>query len=96
MNGDGPIPIELWLGRLCEEFHCLPSAALREWMRAPAGLLEDIIEVRTFAEAKRMYDAAEQKRDIPQSPIFELVKIVDFELAQEARTARAPADEHRD
>ena len=86
------MPFEFWIGRLCEEFHCLPSAAFREWLRAPAGFLEEVIEIRAYAEAKRIYDAAENKQQIPKGPIFDMVKRIDLELAKEALDARRTAD----
>jgi hypothetical protein len=77
------MPFEHFLGRLCEEFKCLPSAAFREWMTAPSDLLETIIQFRAYAQAKNMYDTAKSKRDIPQSPMIDLVRAIDFDLALE-------------
>lgn len=55
LDGDAPQPFEHFLGRLCEEFHCLPSAAWREWLALPAGTLETIIEYRIYAAAYAAY-----------------------------------------
>ena len=48
------MPLEFWVGRLCEEFHCLPSAAIREIESAPVGFLETIVLFRTY---QRSYQA---------------------------------------
>ena len=56
------MPYDLWLSRLSEEFGCLPSAAIREWQRAPDGLLERIIEARHYA---RHGQTAEARRAQP-------------------------------
>lgn len=83
IEGRGPQPFPYWLGRLCEEFHCLPSQAYQEWLRTPCGLLEEIIEARVFVAAKAIYDRAHSAKDIPQEPIYDLIREVDFELAAE-------------
>lgn len=83
LDEDGPVPFAFWLGRLCEEFHCLPSDAYREWLTAPAGLLEEILEMRAFARAKEIVDAAKTAQDIPRGRIFDLVKQIAFETARE-------------
>jgi hypothetical protein len=67
---------------LAEEFGCLPSAALAEWQRAPAGLLEEIIEMRAFAAAKQIVDSAQRRQDIPRTPMCQLVQRIEFELVQ--------------
>lgn len=71
----------MWISRMCEEFHCLPSAAIAEWERAPAGLIESILEVRAFTAAKQVYDRAENKNQIPDEPLVQLVKELDFDAA---------------
>lgn len=74
----------MWIGLLCEEFHCRPSDAYREWLRAPAGLLEDIIEARMYARAKHIYDDAHAHgRRAPSSPLFDMVQEIEFDLARE-------------
>lgn len=80
---------------MCEEFHCVPSVALREWQRAPSELLEHLIEARAYAHAKGQYDSAttaEAVKRLPASDLMKLVKRIDFELAHEAIDARRPAD----
>lgn len=86
---DAPVPWEWWVSRLCEEFHCLPSQALREWWAAPVGLLETILEYRAFAAAKAIVDAADRLEDIPQTPMTTLVQEVEFALAKQRRTSRS-------
>lgn len=78
------MPVTFWLSRLCEEFSCLPGAAYRAWLEAPVGLLEEILEARAYASAKRIYEAATNKQEIPSSPIMDLVRTVSFDLAREA------------
>lgn len=78
------MPFAFFLGRLCEHFGCLPSEAYREWLASPAGLLEEIIEAMTYADAKQVYERAAKKSDIPASPVMDLVKEIDFELVTEA------------
>lgn len=84
-----PVPFAWWMSRLCEEFHCLPSQAYAEWERLQetewSGLLEDIIEARSYAGAKRIIDGAETaeaRKRIPNEPIFNLVEEIEFELAR--------------
>lgn len=81
-----------WIGRLCEEFACLPSQALAEWRSAPVGFLEEIIEARQYAKAKRIADSAERKADIPTGGMFDLVKSIEFELAQREIDERRAAE----
>ncbi|HXG56672.1 MAG TPA: hypothetical protein VNJ03_14945 [Vicinamibacterales bacterium] len=79
------MPFAFWIGRLCEEFTCVPSVAYREWLHAPAGLLEDVIEARAYARAKEMTDAAdtsEARKRLPQTPLFQLVKEIEFALVR--------------
>jgi hypothetical protein len=82
LDGDGPLPLEYVVGRICQEFSCLPSAAWREWLSLPAGFLETILEYRAYARAKATYDAKGQRHD---PPLTELVIEHDFALVQERR-----------
>lgn len=87
------MPFAFWLARLCEEFQCLPSAALQEWRQAPAGLLEEIIEMRAYARAKEMVDGAttaDARKRLPRTPLFELVKEIEFALAHEEIDGQQP------
>ena len=76
MNGDGPLPVEYWLSRLCEEFGALPSEMLAELERLPAGTLESILEYRQFGRAIAIY---EQSTQAP-GELVALIKTIDFEL----------------
>jgi len=68
---------------LCEEFHCRPSQALREWQQAPCDLLETILEFRAYAQAKHVVENAKSRTDIPQTPLTQLVQEIEFEIAAE-------------
>lgn len=85
LNGEGPVPTEWWISRLCEEFHCLPSEALREWRTAPAELLETIVEFRAFAQAKAVVERAKKKSDIPDTAMCHLVQEIEFDLVERER-----------
>lgn len=88
--------MKVWLGRLCEEFHCLPSVAYREWLAAPAGFLEELLEARSYAHAKRTIEHAKTKDDIPPGEIFAWVQQIELEIAGEelaARLAALPPDD---
>jgi len=91
LDGDGPAPWEWWVSRLCEEFGCLPSQAVIEWEAAPAGLLEDICEMRAYARARAAYQQAQQMDDGPEKtrimrdPLVALAMAYEFEALQERR-----------
>lgn len=76
------------MSRLCEEFSCLPSQAIREWREAPDGLIEDILEARVVAETWRIWSRAERKSDLPASPMLDLVAAIDMALDAEQLKAR--------
>ena len=73
-----------WIARLCEEFGCLPSQAVREWQTAPDGLLEEIVEMRAYVKAKVAYEQAQQMDEGParqrvmRDPLVQLVQEHDF------------------
>ena len=77
------MPFTLWLSRLCDAFHCLPSEAYAEWRRLPAGLLDDVLEARAFETMKAIVDRATTEKDIPASPLADLVKAVEELVALE-------------
>lgn len=84
LDEDGPQPFALWLGRLCEEFPCYgPEEAYRAWLRAPAGLFEEIIEARSFGAMKRIVDGVKDKKEIPQDPLARLVLQIEKAVAEE-------------
>lgn len=52
----------------------------------PAGLLEDVLEARAFARAKQMSDdadTAEARKRLPKTPLFGLVKEIEFGLRRQ-------------
>jgi len=66
---------------LCEEFHCLPSQAWREWQRAPVGWLETILDYRAYAAAK-WANEIDPKGDLT-TEMRQLARGIEFDLAQE-------------
>lgn len=85
-DDDAPVPWEWRIGRLCEEFGCLPSEAMREIERVPFGFLGDIVLYRDYAKAKALYDGAttaEARKRLPESPLIDLVQEIEFEFAAE-------------
>jgi hypothetical protein len=69
----------------------LPSEALREWREAPCGLLERILDARSYAAAKAIVDRAKSKQDIPATPMTALVQEIEFALAQAEIDAKRAA-----
>ena len=71
---------------MCDEFSCLPSAALREYERLPVGLIEAVIEARAYGRLKAAYDQATTpaaRAARPATPLLDLVKVITFELVQQ-------------
>lgn len=68
-------PFEWTIGRVCDEFHCLPSAALRELETDPLRLVETIMMLRSYANVKEAVDRriAGHKVDLPDGPLLRLV-----------------------
>jgi hypothetical protein len=78
------MPRAMFIGRICDEFRCLPSDAERELARQPVGYLEEIIEARNYTRAKQAYDDAHANhRRPPDHPLVQLVTAIEFQLAQE-------------
>ena len=61
------------MSRVCEEFGCTPSAAIRELEDGPAELIWDILALRSYAQAKRTVEQAKKEADVPPSPWVDLV-----------------------
>ena len=78
------LPFEWIISRICEEFNCLPSAALRELMNDPAQMAIDIMELRAYARTKEMLDNAQNKADVKNTPMVEKV----FEIIAEREKRR--------
>jgi hypothetical protein len=89
-----PAVQRLWMvSRICEEFSCLPSQALRELDTDPERLALMIPDLRAYAAAKRAFDAARGKADASLdawegSPHMTLVQVHTLALRL-ARIARA-------
>jgi len=77
------MPVIWWVSRLCEEFHCLPSQAWREYQNLPSGIIEEILEARQYVSVRNAYEQATDTAKLPQSEMLDLVREIDFSLAQE-------------
>ena len=87
------MPYAWAISEICKEFSCLPSAAEAELARDEERddpLLPEILDLRHFAEAKRVYD--EHVRDGKPienpSPLLKDVMILDAELFRERKERR--------
>ena len=79
------MPPDEWLiSRICEEFHCTPLEALEQ----PLELTLDIIGLRAYSEAKQMIDTTEDKANLPQSPMIEMVWAILEDKSQEIKVLR--------
>lgn len=91
IEGEAPMTGLQWINRICEEFHCTPAQAYREWMELPAGCLEDLIEMRAFERAYRLVKAAnteEQRKALPtDSPMVQLALELEIERMHESYAA---------
>ena len=58
------------VSRVCEEFGCLPSQAVRELYEGPSQLVLDIMELRAYVAAKAV---VEQGGDLPATPMVRRV-----------------------
>lgn len=67
MEGDNEhVPFEWMVSRVCEEFGCLPSAAVREIKDDPNGTAMEIMRLRHYARTKELLDNAKTSADIPK------------------------------
>ena len=86
LEGDGPMPIEHYFGRLSEEFGgALPSEIIAEQRRLPIGFLEQVIEYRAYAHAHAA-NAADPKGS-GSTPMRQLALAIEAELAFEGVTS---------
>lgn len=79
LNGESVEPPEEWvISRMCEEFDCLPSAAVRELDEGDIDLIRTILEMRSYAHAKGQVDRATKQSDLKMTPaiqrVFEIEK----------------------
>lgn len=83
------------VGRVCEGFGCLPSAAEEELDRDPDQMALLILDIRGYMAAKHAFDGARDKVDGLKgwtgNPYMTLVETMTFE-AREAAQAEAEAD----
>jgi hypothetical protein len=82
LDGDPgtPPPGEWIVSRICEEFGCLPSQAVRELEDGDADLVFTILEYRSYARAKQTIDAAQSAADVTPTPMTTMVFAVQAEL----------------
>lgn len=73
------------MSRVCEEFQCLPSEAIRELEEGVPGLALDVMELRSYARAKHALDAAKDEKDVPDTPAVALVWEVMHEIHRRRR-----------
>ena len=82
MDGEGPIPLEHYYGRLSEEFGgALPSVIVAEMRRLPVGFLEQVLEYRAYANAHAANTADPKGSD--KSPMRTLAQEIEFALVEE-------------
>ncbi len=76
LEGHGEPPEEWIVSRICDEFGCLPSVAIREMEETPAGLLWTILDMRAYARAKADIDRAKEddSAEIEYSEMHDLVE----------------------
>ena len=78
-------PFEWVVSRICEEFHCLPTAAVTELLDDPTGMAMEILELRAYSRAKEALDNAKSKNDVPDSPMIDMVMEIQAELVKRKR-----------
>lgn len=74
------------ISRICDEFSCLPSQAVRELDREPE-LVSEVLLLRSYARTKQQLDDAQTEAEAPKGPMADIVADIEFELYQ-ARKAR--------
>ena len=80
------MPLEQQIGAFCRFFHCLPSAAMAEWLDAPEGFLDAIMDAHAYAETKRTIDACDAASvPVDRQPTGPWVDLVHTIAAEEAR-----------
>jgi hypothetical protein len=64
-----------------------PSEILREVLSQPVGWVDEVLEANAYRHAKAMVDAADTedaRRWLPRTPLFQLVREIDMDLAADA------------
>ena len=53
--------------------------------RAPIGLIEDILDMRAYANTKSLLDNAKNEDDVPESSMKDLVMDIQLEIIRERK-----------
>lgn len=88
------VPEEWVISRVCEEFSCLPLEAIEALEHDYNRLIFRIMKLRSYAGAKREYEAGQKETDTerrPQGPHIEEVREIEFEFIK----ARIKATEEK-
>jgi len=67
---------------VCEEFHCLPSAAIEALDNDEGFLIFKILDFRAYARAKEVYDSTPMDKR-PKNLMMEKVSEITMGLAKE-------------
>ncbi len=68
-----------------------PSEITREVLSQPMGWVDEVLEAKAYRHAKAMVDAADTedaRRALPRTPLFQMVREIDMDLADEAMTKK--------
>ena len=70
----GAAPPDGWIiSRICEEFHCLASEAIRELERDYRKLVFEILKMRVYAASKHRFDHMKKGDNLDDVPMIEEV-----------------------
>lgn len=72
LDGDGPAPFLLVLGRLTKRFACTPMRVIWELQNDPDRLMFRILELDAYEAAKHQVDQAKGRDELPKTAIIEL------------------------
>jgi len=87
---DVPIPEDWLVSRICEEFGCVPSVAVRELTEDSERRALTILELRAYANTKAAVEAAKMPSEVPVGRMADLVQRVEVDVWR-ARTAEQRA-----
>lgn len=87
LDGQGEPPAEWLISRVCEEFRCLPSVALRELEEHDADLVASVMALRSYAAAKQHVDSSPAKKELLMTPAIR--QVFEIEIAIMAEDAQA-------
>jgi hypothetical protein len=80
---EGARPPEAWIvSRICEEFGCLPSEAVRELENDVRKHLFQIMQMRTYAAAKNRLDNMKAGENLDDVPMIDTVLKTDVAIAK--------------